>query len=608
MDFRWFSTIWGNMNPLNPTNPESLEVPLVPKSGHDQHYAIVDDPNHEVVASFLQQDRKFPLISVVMPTYNTDEKLLREAVGSVINQTYPYWELCIADDNSPIKETRKLIEELAATDERIKTVYRNKNGKIAAATNSAIKITTGEYIAFLDHDDLLPKNALLFVAREIVRNPSISLIYSDEDKVDVDGNRYSPHFKPDWNYDLFLCQNYVNHFTVIKKSVIKKVGGLKNGYDGSQDHELLLRVISKIEAKDILHIPLILYHWRAVVGSTALSAEYKKHSRAATMRAVTDHFTRNKISAKIVEVKEKDVCRVKYKLPSRPPLVSIIVPTKDMVHLLKKCIDSLTSLTTYKNYEVMVINNSSVEKETLKYFKKINKLPKVRVLDFEHPFNYSAINNFAVHRAKGSVLVLLNNDIEVVEPGWLTEMVSHAIREDIGAVGAKLLYPNEIIQHAGVLLGLGGVAGHAYKRFNKNDPGYYQKLNLVQNYSAVTAACLAIEKRKYIEAGGLDEHNLSVAFNDVDFCIRVRNLGYRNLWTPFSTLIHHESLSRGYEDTPEKQQRFQREVEYMKNRWGEQLMVDPCYNPTLTLNREDYSVCNDQLVKRHQIVSLLADF
>ncbi len=524
-----------------------------------------------------------PKLSILVPVYNTKERWLRACIESVISQAYQNWELCIADDASTSPHVRKVLEEYARRDNRIKVCFRETNGHISAASNSALELASGDYCALLDHDDLLPKHALLEVAEVIANRPDVRIIYSDEDKIDEQGNRYDPYFKPDWNYDLFLSQNCISHLGVYSSSLLRDVGGFQNGKEGSQDWDLALRCVERVEGKQIFHIAKVLYHWRAIPGSTALGVGEKSYAHTAAFAAIRSHLERRGGVARVEEIAgQQGRFRVRYALPETAPLVSLIIPTKDKVDLLKCCIDSIIELTTYKNFEILVVDNGSIEKNSHRYFEEIANDSRIRVLPYPAPFNYSAINNYAAARASGSVLGFVNNDIEVISPDWLDEMVSQCLRQEIGAVGAKLYYPNDTIQHAGVVLGLGGIAGHVYAGLPKDYPGQMGRALLVQEMSAVTAACMLVRRDVFNSVDGFDEA-LRVAFNDVDLCLRIKRAGYRNLWTPFAELYHHESASRGYEDTPEKMKRFQGEIDLMRKRWGDLLPADPAYSINLPL-------------------------
>jgi len=530
-----------------------------------------------------------PLISIVMATYNSHVGFLRAAIESVLAQDYPKWELCIADDASTQSQTRDVLSAFAAKDHRIKIVFRDTNGHISAASNSALNLTSGQFVGFLDHDDLLTPDALSAVVSALRDHADANLVYSDEDKIDEDGRRFDPYFKPDFNYELFLAQNMISHFGVYRTDVIRNIGGFRLGFEGSQDHDLALRVVERSTPGQIIHIPRVLYHWRAIAGSTALNIDEKSYAPRAGLRAVAAHLERRNVKA-IVQPSPANPAhyRVRYNLLLPHPKISIIIPTRDHVDVLRTCVSSIIRLTRYPNYEIIIVDNGSKKDETLKYFTEIES-DKISIVSYDIPFNYSKINNLGVEHATGSYICLMNNDIEIITPDWLEEMLSFAQWPDIGCVGARLWYPDKSLQHGGVLLGIGGVAGHAFKYSAQSFQGYFCRAIHHQSYSAVTAACLLIKKDIYMSVGGLDEA-LAVAFNDVDFCLRVREAGYRNIWTPYAEMIHHESVSRGHEVTPEKKKRFQDEVDFMVTRWGDRLKQDPAYNPNLTLEYEDFSL------------------
>ncbi|EFB9682801.1 family 2 glycosyl transferase [Escherichia coli] len=555
---------------------ETVETPSLPDKGD--------------VKVILETMQKPPLISVVMPVYNPEEVYLRACIDSVLEQSYPYWELCIADDKSPKEHVQRVLREYEAKDKRINVVYRQQNGHISAASNSALEIAKGDFVALLDHDDALPEHALLFMAQTIHSQPNARILYSDEDKLNAKGERFEPHFKSDWNPDLFFSQNYVSHLGVYHHDLLKKISGFRLGVEGSQDQDLLLRCLPHVQADQIVHIPRVLYHWRTVEGSTALASGEKSYTTDAGIKALQDYFATRQPGVKVEAGRVPNTYRVCYPIPEPAPLVSLLIPTRDRRSLTETAVRSILEKSTYTNYEILILDNGSVEAETLEFFSQIQEEDhRVKVLAYDYPFNYSAINNFGARHAKGTIIGLINNDIEVINPEWLTEMVSHSLRPEIGCVGAKLYYPNDTLQHGGVILGIGGVANHSHKHFSRTHPGYFARLVCTQNYSAVTAACLLIRKEIFDAVEGLDEENLKVAFNDVDFCLKVREAGYRNLWTPYAELYHYESISRGAEDSPEKIARFTREVNFMKSKWGKHLEVDPFYSKNLTKDREDFS-------------------
>jgi glycosyltransferase involved in cell wall biosynthesis len=553
-----------------------------------RRYDTLTDETRATMRARVDSFSHKPLISVVIRTYNPKPEWLIEAIESVRKQIYPHWELCIADDASTNVDVLKLLQHYADNDSRIKVVFRKKNGHISAASNSALEVVNGEYIALLDNDDLLREQALFWVTEAIVNNPGAGLIYSDEDKIDQSERRYDPYFKSDWNPDLFLSHNMICHLGVYRTKLVRKLGGFREGYEGAQDYDLALRCVEQITPQQILHIPRVLYHWRNHRGSTAQAGSEKNYALLTGERALNDHFARIHISAK-AELLDFGMYRVRYAIPTAAPLVSLIIPTRNGLSLIKQCIESIFAKTTYKNYEILVVDNDSDDPETLDYFASLAGDNRIQILRDERPFNYSALNNAAVQQARGEYLGLINNDTEVISPEWLDEMMGLAIQPGVGAVGARLWYPNDTLQHGGVITGLGGVAGHSHRHLNRGAPGFFFRAQLIQTLSVVTAACLVVKKSIYQEVGGLDEANLKVAFNDVDFCLRVREAGYRNVWTPYAELYHYESATRGYEDTPEKQLRFRDEVLYIQKRWGSLLMNDPAYSPNLTLDREDFS-------------------
>lgn len=585
------------MNPINYLNRiyKRLFIESRDRVTYQEWIEAVEKPSlpaAEEVANFIANVGNAPCISIVMPVYNTPETYLRACIDSVLAQSYPNWELCIADDNSSKVHVRKVLEEYQQKDTRIRVVYREQNGHISRASNSALEIATGEYVALLDHDDTLPEHALYFMAQAIHENPDAHILYSDEDKLDAKGKRFDPHFKSDWNPDLFYSQNYVSHLGVYRCDLLKRIGGFRAGVEGSQDQDLLLRCLPHVTKDQIIHIPRVLYHWRTVEGSTALASGEKSYTTEAGIKSLKDYFTAH--GPQGIEVEPglvPNTYRVIWPLPEPAPLVSLLIPTRDRKTITEVAVRSILEKTTYQNYEIIILDNGSVEKETLAWFDAIQQEDtRVKVIRYDHPFNYSAINNFGVRHAQGSLIGLINNDVEVISPEWLTEMVRHANRKEIGCVGAKLYYSNDTLQHGGVILGIGGVANHSHKHSKRNSPGYFARLIVSQNFSAVTAACLLVRREVYEQVGGLDEENLKIAFNDVDFCLKVREAGYRNLWTPYAELYHHESISRGNEDTPEKQARFRKEVEFMQSKWGDALKLDPYYSPNLTKEREDFSI------------------
>ena len=553
----------------------------------EPHTAPPTDAQRELCQGWVRR----PRFSVLMPTWNTPSHMLRECLDSVLAQTYPEWELCIADDASTDPAVRRIVAEYESRDHRIRVVYRTENGHIAKASNSALELATGDFVALLDHDDTLAPHALFSIAEALQGRTEAKIVYSDEDKLDPSGRRCDPFFKPDFSPDLLRSQNYVAHLLVIDRMLVLGVGGFQTGYEGSQDYDLLLRCIDALAQPEdaVLHVARILYHWRISDGSTAAGHNAKPYASEAALRALQAHAIRLCGESNVTTV-AAGVYRFHWPVPSPAPLVTVIIPTRDGGAALRTCIESIVRCTTYPAFEIIVVDNQSCQPPTLAYLQELHGSGAAKVLRYDHAFNYSAINNFAVRHAEGSVLALLNDDVEVMSPGWLTEMVSHAVRPDIGCVGAKLYYPDGSIQHAGVVLGIGGVAGHPWKYQPRHTAGYFNRLRTVHNVSAVTAAALVVRRDVFEAVGGLDAAALTVAFNDVDFCLKASDLGLRNLWTPFAELTHHESLTRGFDDTPERQNRFRQECTTMQARWGTRLRTDPFYNPHLTLRREDYSL------------------
>ncbi len=522
---------------------------------------------------------------MIVPVYNPEPRWLRKAVESVLAQTYERWQLVLVDDRSTDTEVVQLLDELAASDDRIFVRHRDTNGHIAAATNDGLGLATGEFVAFMDHDDELAPFALAAVALE---SDNADLLYTDEDKIDQDGKHFDPHCKPSWNPELLLGQNYLSHLTVIRRSVITQAGGLRTGFDGSQDHDLVLRVTAVIAPDRIKHIPLIAYHWRAIEGSTALAPGEKSYTEDASVRALADRLGAD-WTVSVVDAPTAYRCTPPL---DQFPLVSIIIPTRDRVDLLNQCIDSLLR-TTYPAFEILIADNDSAEPETHAWLEAFENGHDHRVVPAPGPFNYSKVNNVAAAEAKGELILLLNNDTEVIEPGWLASMVRWALQPGVGAVGAKLLYPTDTIQHAGVVLGLGGLAGHGQLHEAAESTGYFNRLAITHEVGAVTGACLLTWKSTWDQLGGLDE-DLAVAFNDVDYCLRVRHRAdQRILWVPEALLYHHESVSRGAEDDPVKVARFNSEVDRALERWADVLGDDPAYSPNLTLEGNSFTLARE---------------
>jgi GT2 family glycosyltransferase len=542
------------------------------------------------VVGHIRRMESRPLFSILMPVFNTPERLLREAIESVFGQIYPHWELCIADDNSDAAHVRPLLEEYARRDARVKVNYQSATGHISRASNAALSLATGEFIALLDHDDVLAPLALYWVAAELQRHPTAQIVYSDEDKIDEDGERFTPYCKPDWNPQLALSQNFVNHFGVYRAETVRSIGGFRVGYEGSQDYDLMLRVSELARPDQILHVPAILYHWRATAGSTALSVGEKNYAWEAGRRAIEDHLRRRGVEAEVSRCDRHTYYRVRFSLPKSPPKVSIIIPTRDSLELLSRCVESVVSRTSYSNYEVLVIDNGSVESGAREYLDSLRGRHGFRVLSYAQPFNYSAMNNLAVGLAEGELVCLLNNDTEVITPEWLQEMAGCLLQPGVGVVGARLLFQDRRVQHAGVLVGVGGIANHVHAFMPRDHPGYFARAWLAQDWSAVTGACMMIRRSLYDEIGGMDAAHLAVAFNDVDFCLRARAAGWRVVYTPHAELYHHESATRGADKSRKRKAQARRERDYMRRRWGRELNEDPFYNPNLSSKRPFFTL------------------
>jgi glycosyltransferase involved in cell wall biosynthesis len=561
--------------------------PELPYALWVETYDTLTDADRSNLAHRVAQLSEPPLISVLLPVFNTPEPYLTAAIESVRGQIYPHWELCIADDCSSDPALAQRLEALAREEPRIKFTRRETNGHISAASNSALALASGSWIACLDHDDVLAETALAHFALEIARTPGLGALYSDEDKISETGERSDPFFKPDFDPLLLLGQNYLCHLTVLRRDLVLEVGGYREGYEGSQDWDLALRVTEKLAANQVSHIARVLYHWRIHSGSTASALTAKSYAAGAGTRAVADHLARCGAVAEVVPLEAWGWNRVKWSVPDPAPLVSIVIPTRDGKYLTS-CIESIRRHTTYPNYEIVVVDNGSTGREVLEFL-RLNE-STINVVRDEGPFNFSAINNNAVALSGGDVICLLNDDTEIISPDWLEEMVGQLSRTSVGAVGAKLYYDSGLVQHAGAVLGIQGVAGHALRLSERQSVAYQGRTQLPRQFGAVTGACMVIRREAWDEAGGLDSVNLPVAFNDIDLCMKLRAAGWQVVWTPFAELTHHESVSRGPDTEGERALRFGREILYMKQRWGVALRSDSTYNPNLTLTHEDLSL------------------
>ncbi|MDP4127675.1 MAG: glycosyltransferase family 2 protein [Bacillota bacterium] len=546
-----------------------------------------------VVAPSLKDDIKF---SILVPVYNVEPRYLNKCVTSVLDQSYKNWELCLYDDCSTKTSTRKALQKWLKLDiPRIKIKFGKKNLHISGSSNESLRMATGDYIVLLDNDDELAPGALFEVVEAIKKNPKLSYVYSDEDKIDKRGHRFAPFFKPDWNPDLLRSQMYTCHLGIFKADLMRKLGGFRLGYEGSQDYDLVLRYTEKLKLEEIGHISKILYHWRTLKTSTASGQGVKSYTFDAAKKALEDFLKRNRIKGEVLDGLAPGTYRVKREILGNPS-VDIIIPFKDKAVFLERAVSSVLEKTDYKNYRLVLVDNGSKEKSTMEYLEEVTKNDRVLILKYDKPFNYSAINNYAVSKSRADYILLLNNDTEVITSEWLTAMLEQAQRPEVGAVGAKLLYPDNRVQHAGVILGM-GVAGHSHKLFNDSEYGYFSQLSVIRDYAAVTAASLLVSREKYLEVGGLNEKELKVAFNDVDFCLKLLKAGYLNVYTPYAKLYHYESVSRGCEhpdkvkkNDPEKYKRVTSEIQYMQEKWADLIDNDPYYNPNLSRVSEDFSL------------------
>ena len=538
-----------------------------------------------------------PKFSIIVPLYHTPLNFLDDMIDSVKKQTYENWELCLANGSPEDEALDAQVHKHMSNEPRIKYVKLKENLGIAGNTNAALELATGSYTALLDHDDFLAPNALFEFVKAINENGDADCIYSDEDKVDQEGKlHYFPHFKSDYNPDLLHTNNYICHFFAVKTSIIQKVGGFRSNFDGAQDFDLVLRCID--ESESVVHVAKILYHWRCHKGSTSANTDSKTYAFEAGKRALQEYYDRHGIEAKVETTSLPGYYKTKYLYTDRP-LVTVIIPNKDHIEDLERCVKSLLAQKEYTNLEILIIENNSEKPETFAYYETLKKQDnRIRVETWKmdddrhsekHGFNYAAIQNFAAQKANGEYLLLLNNDTEVIDPDFLVSMVGYAKRKEVGAVGAKLLYENDTVQHAGVIVGVEGVAFHQFLEYPQHDPGYMGRASFSQDVSAVTGACLLIRKEVYEEVGGMDEH-LAVSYNDVDLCLKLREKGYLVVYDAFAHLHHYESRSRGYEDSPKKQARLAREAEYMKNKWKHVMGTDPYYNKNLSLKNGYYKL------------------
>ena len=563
---------------------EPEDVPYGP--WYEQYRAKPEDLMKQKQHSFKHQS----LISIVVPAYHTPDVFLRQMLDSLKDQSYQNWEVIIGNASPDDSHMRSILDEYAKNDARIKSVDIPDNLGISENTNAALNHASGDYIGFMDHDDLLAPDALFEIAIRLEANPDIDVFYTDEDKVSTDlSEHFQPHFKPDFNLDLLRSNNYICHFFVVRREIAEKTGGLRPEYNGAQDYDYIFRCTEM--AGKIVHIPRVLYHWRVHSASTADNPASKLYAYEAGKKAIEGNLARCGEEGTVTLRSDYGFYDVDYKLQGTP-LVSILIPNKDQADTLRTCLESIKKC-MYPSYEILIIENNSTEEATFSYYKEL-EAQGIRVLKYpKQGFNYSAINNFGVKEAKGEYLLFLNNDMEIITPDFMEKMVSNLQRPQIGAVGAKLYYPDNTVQHAGIIIGIGGIAGHAFLGLARGRSGYLHKASLQMNVSAVTAACMMMKKEVFEEVGGFEEE-LSVAFNDVDLCLRIGKAGYKIVYNPHVELYHYESKSRGAEDDEKKVRRFQSEIEFMRSRWIGLLKAgDPCYNPNLTLASWNYGLRAD---------------
>mgnify|MGYP005779088985 FL=1 len=548
---------------------------------------------HKPSAEELERQRRKkwknpPLISVAVPAYRTPPGFLEQMILSVKEQTYPHWELCIVNASRGEDGMEQVLGRYAGGDERIRVKNLEENLGIAGNTNEALEMARGEFVGLLDHDDLLAPQALFRIAEALTADPQADAVYTDEDKVTTDlSEHFQPHFKPDFNLDLLRSNNYITHFFVVRTRLARKAGGFRREFDGAQDYDFIFRCTE--EAKKVLHVPEVLYHWRTHKASTADNPASKMYAFEAGKRAIEAHLVRCGQEGTVSLRKDLGFYRVEYPVQGEA-LVSILIPNRDQKETLEKCLNSIWEKSTYNNYEILIVENNSSSPEIFDYYREIEKRPGVRILTWKEGFNYSAINNFGEKSAAGDYLLFLNNDVEVINPRWIEELLGNCQRKEVGIVGAKLYYPDDTIQHAGTVIGIGGIAGHAFLNMPRSRTGYLHKASLQMDLSAVTAACMMMKRQVFKQLGGFEER-LSVAFNDVDLCLRTVQAGYLVVYNPEVELYHYESKSRGAEDSEEKVRRFQEEIEFMRCRWMDLLKKgDPYYNRNLTLSKWNYSL------------------
>jgi O-antigen biosynthesis protein len=556
-------------------------------------YLLRKKLNKEIIKQSKRNINGFtqkPLFSIIMPVYNPRIDLFTKALDSIISQIYEYWELCIADDNSTDPEIKETLEKYCKADERIKVVYREQNGHISRASNSALELARGEYSVLMDHDDILREDALYEMAKAINKKGGADLIYSDEDKIDEWGLHSDPHFKPDWCPENLLSRNYLGHVCAFKTAQIRDVGAWRVGYEGSQDYDLVLRFTEIYN--NVIHIPEVLYHWRVHSESAAMSEAVKPYAYRAAQMALSEAMSRRGMEATVDFLDSFRGYRIRFGLKNKNAKVSIIIPSKNKAEVLRKCLRSIERKSTYRNFEIIVIDNNSDQKEFFGLMKQYSRQSNIsfKCVQDKEPFNFSRLINLGRKNATGEFLLLLNNDTEVITPDWLEAMMEHVQRKEIGVAGAKLLYDNDTIQHAGVIIGLGGAAGHVLVGEDRDGPGYFNYVNMLNTYSALTGACFMVRTDVFDEVGGFDEL-FGTEYNDVDFCLKVREAGYTNLYVPHCELYHYESMSRGHpHSTSESYKKHVKEVNLFRKKWKSYVENDPCYNPNLSLGVHNFGL------------------
>ena len=575
----------GRLARNGPTPEQRHMIVSTPPDEYKRWIAAHEPTGGELDLQRKKQFDRTPVFSIVVPVFNPPAEYLNAMLASVVAQTYRHWQLCIADA-STAPHVRPILDKFAAAEPRAAVKYLDSNLGIAGNSNAAVALATGEFVCLLDHDDTLAPFALHELADAVHMNPDADFLYSDEDKLDPSGLRVDPYFKPDWSPETLLSRNYICHLTCVRRDLLTRLGGFRTGFDGAQDYDLVLRATE--QAKRIVHIPQILYHWRIHPQSTAGVQTSKMYAYDSGRKAVGEHLQRMGVDATVHDGSILGTYHVVYHLRTQP-LVSVVIPNKDHADVLARCVESLAKA-SYANYELLVVENGSTDPKTHALYAELRKQPHVRILEWTKPFNYAAVNNFAAAEARGELLLFLNNDIESIGPDWLEQLVKIAVQPGVGAVGAKLLYADDTIQHAGIVVGMGGVAGHAHLNYPRTAPGHGQRLLFTQNVAAVTGACLLMPTAVFRAIDGFDE-GFVLAFNDVDICLKVLKAGSRVVWTPDALLYHLESKTRGYEDTPEKQARFKRECDLFHSKWGDFLKAgDPYYSPHFRLDRHDYAL------------------